>query len=715
METKVKIIKPSIEGLYVRYKRSFKIFYNYYKEDHKPNLNVTINDYIVILDFISHQHRNRGGLDTIRLIKHIRLILYKSLADDVIPEGPFFKVDKSGLPSIFTINVKNAVKLKDHHTIRCLLTLLQISYLIDDVKAPKIEPIIAPYTGSNDALKAACSWVMDNYKRFFFVPPKSFWNEPHSSTKAGPLGPAVWTIPNELFLMSDKLRKNLKLLGGPKFGIWLDNCYESRDYLLKSQDYIYQGEIQGKYRNDSLRRITFVKAPEGKARVIAILDWWSQTVLKSIHNWSFDQLRALKTDATFNQGSFLEILPKVGPYFSFDLTGATDRFPVAIQKAFMSKVLGEERASAWHSILCDEEFLVGWTNEYVKYSVGQPMGAYSSWSIFSLCHHLIVQYSAELVLNRTNFKDYCILGDDIVIANEKVARSYEAVITSLGVQIDKTKSLVSKDTYEFAKRIIHKGKEITAFPLSAMIDNVKSISALWSTTIVVRERGFNIPAVSYPGLIASIQLANDVRFAKSKRLAMDFEALHIIKEGYDHEYLAWAIKHMHDRIARYLPCGTNERRQRYHLVYDLGYFTMKYKAALLENRYKRFQHLTFQLTGETFGKGGIESMGSQAHAPIDLMRVPIVWISRVAINEQQREVSNLKGALDRGDFDELLRMKISPIGDLNKIVSRQVNLKSTAMQSRVIKHFIAEQRNLNNLLEAALNPQGQGNGEAKIN
>jgi hypothetical protein len=28
------------------------------------------------------------------------------------------------------------------------------------------------------------------------------------------------------------------------------------------------------------------------------------------------------------------------------------------------------------------------------YQAGQPMGAYSSWPVFSLCHHLVVQIAA---------------------------------------------------------------------------------------------------------------------------------------------------------------------------------------------------------------------------------------------------------------------------------------------------------------------------------
>jgi len=45
-----------------------------------------------------------------------------------------------------------------------------------------------------------------------------------------------------------------------------------------------------------------------------------------------------------------------------------------------------------------------------------------------------------------------ILGDDIVIKNNKIARTYIKVMNSLGVEISVHKTHVSKNTYEFAKR-----------------------------------------------------------------------------------------------------------------------------------------------------------------------------------------------------------------------------------------------------------------------
>lgn len=73
----------------------------------------------------------------------------------------------------------------------------------------------------------------------------------------------------------------------------------------------------------------------------------------------------------------------------------------------------------------------------------------------------------ELQINWKEAK-YCLLGDDIIIGDKALAEKYTSMIRSLGVEISEMKSHISPHTFEFAKRWIHKGKEISPFPLSAI-------------------------------------------------------------------------------------------------------------------------------------------------------------------------------------------------------------------------------------------------------
>jgi hypothetical protein len=110
----------------------------------------------------------------------------------------------------------------------------------------------------------------------------------------------------------------------------------------------------------------------------------------------------------------------------------------------------------WHTLLANLDWAWKSLNKrvplkYYKYSVGQPMGAYSSWAMLALTHHVIVRCAA-LNSGIQHFADYAILGDDIVIANKLVADEYLKLMGLLGVSINLNKSLISTEFAEFAKR-----------------------------------------------------------------------------------------------------------------------------------------------------------------------------------------------------------------------------------------------------------------------
>lgn len=79
-----------------------------------------------------------------------------------------------------------------------------------------------------------------------------------------------------------------------------------------------------------LRKLARVDDKEGKTRVIAILDYFSQSCLKPLHEYMFRVLRKIPQDRTFSQGDFDNILLNSEVFYSVDLTAATDRFPIEL-------------------------------------------------------------------------------------------------------------------------------------------------------------------------------------------------------------------------------------------------------------------------------------------------------------------------------------------------------------------------------------------------
>jgi len=73
--------------------------------------------------------------------------------------------------------------------------------------------------------------------------------------------------------------------------------------------------------------------------------------------------------------------------------------------------------------------------------------------MMALTHHVIVQVAARRVGHK-GYNRYALLGDDLVIADKSVADSYLVIAADLGVEINLSKSLISKaGVSEFAKRL----------------------------------------------------------------------------------------------------------------------------------------------------------------------------------------------------------------------------------------------------------------------
>jgi len=193
-------------------------------------------------------------------------------------------------------------------------------------------------------------------------------------------------------------------------------------------------------------------------------------------------------DCTFDQNRFTQHLAEIrlrnNSYHSIDLTAATDRMPIALQGRLVEYLYGSaEKMSAWKSILVDLPFTNKSFPKGVVYGTGQPMGAYSSWPVMALTHHIIVQVAAQRsglsgTRTRPRFENYCLLGDDLVIADDRVAKEYKDMLIVLDMPFSEAKTHVSKTTFEFAKRWFHNREEITGFSIPGLMSVWRSYPLL---------------------------------------------------------------------------------------------------------------------------------------------------------------------------------------------------------------------------------------------
>lgn len=471
----------------------------------------------------------RGYLWAVARFKLMRLHTTRVISGQPLDGTENIALTRDRLPKALG-PMKAWVRSGQPEALSATLTLLTLGRAL---RHQWLEPDLSPVTAPSTASESLVREILDFAQRFikdYRIKLDPVWSNLHWTTKSGPYGPALWTSLSDFRNLSPKMKEDIKVIGGPTLNAYLSSLHEVLGDRLDALADFFNPKGKGKSPRP-LRKLSLVRDKEAKTRIIAILDYWSQTALAPLHQEIFKVLRRLPSDRTFAQGKLEPLISRNGPFFSFDLSSATDRFPILLQTGFLKQLIGVDRAEAWERILVSEGYTPSWKPDSTYfYGAGQPMGAYSSWPVFTLSHHLVVQFSAYRV-NKYPFADYLLLGDDIVIADRDVASSYKDVITHLGVTISEQKSHASEDTFEFAKRWFHKGTEITPFPLGSLVESAAGYVPLAETIrdalrkgLQPKQMGIAID-VSNPGFCVSLFKAFGKPTAFAGRLAYKLRAV----------------------------------------------------------------------------------------------------------------------------------------------------------------------------------------------
>jgi hypothetical protein len=88
----------------------------------------------------------------------------------------------------------------------------------------------------------------------------------------------------------------------------------------------------------------------GKVRVFAMVDVWTQSILKPMHDHLFSILKQIPNDGTFDQRAAVRrCFAKAAQFkcsYGFDLSAATDRLPIDLQVEVVSFLFGRDFALA---------------------------------------------------------------------------------------------------------------------------------------------------------------------------------------------------------------------------------------------------------------------------------------------------------------------------------------------------------------------------------
>jgi len=88
-------------------------------------------------------------------------------------------------------------------------------------------------------------------------------------------------------------------------------------------------------------RLSVVYDQAGKARIVAMTNYFYQLVLKRVHDAVFDILKNIPMDGTFDQHRPIKDLINKGSgkFYCYDLSSATDRLPIKLQVQVLNELI----------------------------------------------------------------------------------------------------------------------------------------------------------------------------------------------------------------------------------------------------------------------------------------------------------------------------------------------------------------------------------------
>lgn len=476
-----------------------------------PNRKNLYLSFIKLASRIKQLQTHSGSAFTVTYLKEALRLCQKALAGESTTVVSDCRVAiRRGLPLIIPGDLRLLMEAKDPVVVKVVLTMLSVFRILPSTPKLKLETITKPFSGLSQELPEIPLIMNELITKFFGNKERSYFRANKSIfvqgrrlinlTTAGPntrsqfmggypvdalalsSNPHILDTFKSFAKMTNCIDLWHKLRSEIKF--WHDNILSTNPSTGK----VY-GDLAGLNKDltntDHLKlgKLALKHEAAGKVRVFAMVDAWTQSLLKPLHSALFSLLGKIESDGTFHQYKPIKVLIEKGfkEFYSFDLSAATDRLPIDLQVQVLGCLFdNKEIGTLWKSLLVDRDYSLS-TEEFpdangeYRYAVGQPMGALSSWAMLALTHHVLVQIAARRSGFKSWFSDYAILGDDVVIANSAVSNAYLFLMETLGVDINLSKSLISKEgSLEFAKKLIIQGIDMSPIGPKSILQLINS-------------------------------------------------------------------------------------------------------------------------------------------------------------------------------------------------------------------------------------------------
>jgi hypothetical protein len=261
---------------------------------------------------------------------------------------------RRGYPLIIPGVLRLEIEKKTVLVIKIVLTLLSIYRVIKISPVLKIDSITSPFTGSSRELPLyEVRFALERlgvFRNFKLVPDADLI----TSVKAGP-NTRVATLGMTLDALAFK--ESPAILSA--FGVVSEFLGNKVLNLLQQEiEFLPSWESKSpgarKYIGSTILGTLSEKVEAaGKVRIFAITDIWTQSVLRPLHDALFSSLRKITSDGTYDQLFPLYKLMEEGrsQFYSYDLSAATDRLPIDLQRQILGLLVDPRFAQGWSDLL----------------------------------------------------------------------------------------------------------------------------------------------------------------------------------------------------------------------------------------------------------------------------------------------------------------------------------------------------------------------------
>jgi hypothetical protein len=287
--------------------------------------------------------RNNGTLFTVKYMKQVKLHITRYMVGKPLMSNKVGVSLVGGFPKHFLF-LKPYIDRRKLGGVKFVLTLLNISRSLRPKKSESIpvdlSTVLAPSKGTGYTIPRDFMKEFIQYYSLHQSVPSYKLEDFTISMKSGPAGPSIATALYSYSNYSERFMEIVKVMTQNSLFWFLTHVYRYSRFYFK---YLPRGR-----ETEFLGRLAIVKDPDCKMRVIAILDYVTQFLLKPIHTALFRSLRNLPCDRTFDQVPRGPWLDNSEHFWSLDLSAATDRLPMELQTKLLKYIFNsEDLANSW--------------------------------------------------------------------------------------------------------------------------------------------------------------------------------------------------------------------------------------------------------------------------------------------------------------------------------------------------------------------------------